>query len=154
MKEYHTETLSKSSNCAWLRETAMRRGLCATVCVANCRATSYLGDPVAWVDMCSLAEYWQGWQALSNHIRCSLIHIHVTRAASCKSSPWAICSAYRSCDLDAAILPGFVIHDCSDAMCHFNDPQNELQKSPFIICTHRIGISMDIGVILFIINRN
>ena len=38
-----------------------------------------------------LAEHWQGWQALSNHVWCTLCHIHVIRdmsTAPCKSSQW------------------------------------------------------------------
>ena len=40
------------------------------------------------VDMWSLAEVWHGGQALSNHVQCSLSHIHVTHdlpAAPCES---------------------------------------------------------------------
>ena len=65
---------------------------------------------VRWhgVGMWSLAEHWQRWQVLSNHVRCLLSHICDTcmSAVPCKSSQWVICSAYRSRDQDATMLVG------------------------------------------------
>ena len=78
--------------------------MCANLlCVPNCWATSYLGDPVA--HGCHAFIGWMLIGVISTRVRYALCHNCVKRdmsAASCKSSQWAICSVCWSCD--AAML--------------------------------------------------
>ena len=85
----------------------MRRDLC-TMCG---QLPSHL--VLGWSDgMWSACAHWPisgrgACWVLSDHVRCSPDHIHVTcdmSAAPCKSSHWAICSAYRWRELVVKML--------------------------------------------------